>query len=71
MPGWMKPTKVLRNSPVADPVTRAAKNTTDSVDRYKRSRGKKEQAAMAKDIDAFRKAKSDTRYAPKGYGRGN
>lgn len=55
MAGWRKQ---LRNSPVEDPVTRAAKNATDSVGRYRAKPGGEELHQMAKDLRAFSKSKN-------------
>lgn len=60
----------LRNSPIDDPVTRAAKNVTDSVERLKRTpilKDDRARAALMKDLRDFDKAKGKTK-AERRYG---
>jgi hypothetical protein len=79
MPGWTKPKKVLRNSPVADPVDRAEKNASDSMAASRkvmsdpRSRYSQRVRAAGKALDDMAAAgdarKTAKRYAPKAVGR--
>ena len=56
----------LRNSPIYDPVTRAARNVTDDVRGLNMSSGKQFKA----DLEEFKAAKG-SRYSKKAIGRGN